>query len=386
MKITDIKTLAVSYPLEEPLRWGNLYCHAVGSVIIQVSTDEGITGYGEAGPHPTFYERIRNIIETILKPLLLNRDPFDIEQLWETMYGATHGHGRRGVDTYALSGVDIALWDLVGKACEKPVYKILGGHSGRIQAYAAPSLKEPHVIARECEEFVEQGFKAIKLRVGVGVEKDIEIVEAARAAVGDEIQLMVDPNMAYSFRTAVEMGKVFEDYDVFWMEEPILTHGLEQYVGELKRLSEHVNIRVAGGESLMTRFEFRDLLAQRAVDIVQPDCALGGGITDCRKVAHIATLWSVPCVPHVSCSTVPAFALAANLHLIGSIPNHLFLEYPAYSTPLREEFLVEPILAKGGYVDIPDKPGLGLEINEKALAKYAHQASQVMTWELGSGE
>lgn len=181
------------------------------------------------------------------------------------------------------------------------------------------------------------------------------------------------------------MGKIFDDYGVFWMEEPILTHGLEQYVSELKRLSERVNTRIAGGESLMTRYEFRDLLVQQAVDIVQPDCALSGGITDCRKVAHLATLWNVSCVPHVSCSTIPAFALASNLHLIGSIPNHLFLEYPPYSTPLREEFLVDPIQAKDGYVDIPDKPGLGLEINEKALTKYAHQPSQLMTWDLGTG-
>ena len=370
MRIHDVKVLPIGHNLEKPIRWGSFEISVKGSVLVRVSTGEGIIGWGEAGFSSDFYPMIKPIVDEILQPILIGRDPFEIEKIWEDMYRATHKWGRRGMETYAISGVDIALWDIIGKACDKPVYKVLGGYQDRIKAYFAPSLKEASVISKEVEAAVEDGFKAIKLRVGLGMDEDLEIVRSARQVAGDGVDLMVDANMAYDNKTALEMAKRFSDFDIRWLEEPILVESPEQYTRELSKLTSSVGIYIAGGESLFTRYEFTEIIANHAVDIIQPDCTSVGGISEAKKIASMASAWNMPCVPHVACSSLGIVNLAANLHLNGSISNSLFLSYDAYQSPIRKELVDEPIEAVDGHVTIPDKPGLGVEMDEQAVGKY----------------
>jgi len=369
MKITNIEVIPVGEKLDEPLKWGAFKISIRGAVLVRISTDEGITGYGEAGFAYKFGKRIKDVIEGI-KSEIIGEDPLYIEKIWNKVYNLTHLWGRRGIDTYALSGIDIALWDIKGKVAGMPIFKLLGGDKNIIKAYSAPSLKEPSVVKKECEKIIEQGFKAIKLRTGIDLKTDLEIVRVARETVGDDIELMVDGNMAYDFKTAIKMAKELEKYNILWFEEPIKVHTQEQYINEYKKFNPLINMMLSGGEPFFTRYEFQGLIANKAVDIVQPDCTGVGGITEAKKVADMASVYGIYCIPHVACSSIAAIGLAANLHLIGSISNTMYIEYDAYESNIRKEMVINPIYAKNGFVKIPDGPGLGLEINEKMINKY----------------
>ena len=371
MKITKIELLPVECQLKEPLRWGSMEVFTKGGVLVRVHTDEGITGIGEAGFSSSFYPMIAPIVTNILGPLLIGKDPCLIERRWDEMFKATHKWGRRGMETYAISGIDIALWDILGKISHQPLYKLLGGYNTKVRSYAAPSLKEPSRIAKECEEAIERGFTAIKLRVGLGKEKDAEIVQIARKTVGENIDLMVDANMAYDFRTAIEMAERFKEDNIRWLEEPILSRSLEEYCSEHVRLREATDIRLAGGESLFTRYEFVPIFTRRVFDIVQPDCTGVGGITEGNKIAAMASSFGITCIPHVACSSGTGIGLAANLQIICSTAKSPFVEYDLYDSPLQQNLLLEPIKAKDGYVKISDKPGLGVDLNDDALEEYS---------------
>ena len=371
MKITDVVATPVSMQLKEPRWWGTMASPSIGCIIVEVKTDEGITGIGEAGFTSMYWPSVGPILNQTLKPLVVGEDPLLIEHLFTRMHRATHGWGRRGFQTYAVSGIEIALWDIMGKATGLPIWRLLGGFQGSIPAYWAPCLKPAKVIARECEGAVNAGFSAIKLRVGLGLEEDVKIVAAVRKAVGDEIDLMVDANMSYDYRTAVAMAEAFLELGVQWLEEPITTHSLTQYIEEHARMNEATDMPLAGGESLFTRWEFVEVLNRRAFDFVQPDAVSVGGIAETKKIAAMASAYNIPCVPHIACSSVAGIGFVANLHVIGSLDNALYVEYDAYDSPIRDELFQEPIKAEDGMVKMPEKPGLGLELNRKALAKYA---------------
>jgi L-alanine-DL-glutamate epimerase-like enolase superfamily enzyme len=357
-------------PLKEPLRWGTMWTHTRGAVLVQVHTDEGLTGLGEAGFSVAFHDRIKPIVEGTLKPLLVGQSPLDIGALWQRMYEATHTWGRKGMETYALSGVDIALWDLLGKVTGQPVFRLLGACRTQVPAYWAPSLKPSDVVARESEEAASHGFTAIKLRAGLGLEEDVRIVQAARKAAGDSVVLTIDPNMAYDLPTAITMARRFQQYGLRWIEEPILSRSLTQYLDLHARLAATVDVAISGGESLFTRYEFAEVFPRKAFAIVQPDATGVGGISECRRVAAMASAWNVPCVPHIACSSVAGVGLAANLHVICSIDNALYIEYDAYDSVIRRELFVEPIVAVNGVVTVPERPGLGLELDPKAVAHH----------------
>ena len=289
------------------------------------------------------------------------------------MYSSTHQWGRRGIETYALSGIDIALWDLMGKLTDQPIHALFGSVHSVIQAYYAPDLKPADLIAEECEKAVESGFSAIKLRAGLGVEEDLAIVAKTRRVVGDDVVLMIDPNMAYDLKTAIRMAHAFNDYNLLWIEEPVRTHSLCEYVDSLRKVSEHIPYYVAGGESLFTRYEIAQLISRRAVDVVQPDCTTVGGITEARKIASMAEASGISFVPHVACSSIATIGLAAALHVIASSTAALYVEYDPYVSPLRREILDEPILPVGGVISIPEKPGLGIDLNWKAVEKYLNK-------------
>jgi L-alanine-DL-glutamate epimerase-like enolase superfamily enzyme len=278
--------------------------------------------------------------------------------------------GRRGVETYALSGVDIALWDLLGKVAGLPVYRLLGGHKSSVRAYLAPSLKPAREIVPECAAGVERGFSAIKLRIGGDAAEARRLVAEVRKEVGDSIELFVDANMAYDRRGALEMSHSLEDMGVKWFEEPIETHSLSQYVDDHSWLSERVSIKLAGGESLMTRFEYIDLLQRRTFDILQPDATGVGGISEAKRIADMTSAWNLTCIPHIACSSGTGINLAVGLHVILACDSPL-IEYDAYGGIGWEGFLTSPPQLKDGWVTAPSGPGLGVELSRDAREEFA---------------
>ena len=371
MKITKVEAIPMGYGLDEPLRWGTMIVHVKGGIIIQVHTDDGIIGLGEAGLSAAYFPTVGPVVNELLAPKLVGKDPLQIAELWEQMYTLTHMWGRRGVETYALSGIDIALWDILGKVTNQPIYRLLGAHKNKIRAYFAPSLKEVRTIVQECEEGVQKGFTAFKLRVGFDLEKDQEIVREVRRAVGDKVDLMVDANMAYDRRTALEMAKFLEDQGVFWFEEPIQSRSLSQYIEDHSWLSDRVRINLAGGESLLTRYEFIDVFKGKVFDVVQPDATTVGGISEIKRVADMCSAWNLIFAPHIACSSGTGISLACGLHASLSSSSAFLLEYDAYTGPAWQGMLVEPTYVENGYLCAPEGPGLGINLAPDALKRFA---------------
>ncbi|MDT5080231.1 MAG: D-arabinonate dehydratase [Mycobacterium sp.] len=370
MKITSVKSYPLGSPLDEPLRWGAMVVNTKGGIVVEIQTDEGLVGIGEAGFSSEYFPTVGPIINNQLAPLLVGQDPRDIESLWNQMLNATHMWGRRGIETYAVSGIDIALWDLLGKIAQQPVYRLLGASKSRVRAYFAPSLKATEATVDECARAVADGFTAMKLRASANLGDTVDMVSRVRDAVGDA-QLMVDANMLYDRRDALVLARELEKLDVYWLEEPILARSLTQYVDDHTWLADRVSIRLAGGESLLTRYEFIDLLNRRTFDILQPDCTSVGGISEAKRVADLASTWNLQCVPHIACSSGTGIALAAGLHMILACGNTPLIEVDAYGGPGWDGMLTQPLVVKDGYVDVLEAPGLGVELSPDATTRFA---------------
>ena len=372
MRITAVEVFGVECALPAPLRWGTMEIATKGGVLVRVRTDEGLEGLGEAGFSIAYLSRVAPVIRDVLAPLLIGEDPRLIGRLWHRMFDATHGWGRRGIETYAVSGVDIALWDLLGKASGRPVCELLGAAHRELTAYAAPSLKPPEEAATDCARAVERGFRAVKLRVGLDEDTDDRIVAAAREAAGPDVDLIVDANMSRDYRGAVDIARRYRDrYGVSWLEEPIRGRSLHEYVREHARLRAATSMPISGGESLFTRYEFVPVFETRAFDIVQPDAAGVGGITEAAAIAAMAEAHGVRCTPHVACSSGTGVALAANMHVLATVADPPYAEYDLYDdSPLQRELLREPLRAVDGVIRLRDSPGLGVELDPDAVARY----------------
>ena len=304
---------------------------------------------------------------------VIGKDPFEYEVIWNSL-NTRRGGGNAG----PTSGVDIALWDIMGKALDVPVYHLLGGaFRDRIPCYASGLFRKDRpdntqALADEARGYVDQGFPAMKMKIGLGKAYDVQNVAAVRKAIGDDILLAADANLAYDVGTAIEIGRKMDDYDLFWYEEPIVRDDVNGYV-EIKR---SLGMRIAGCEGLQGRWAFREFIQRRAVDIVQPDIAIVGGFTEARKVQAMASASYIPVLPHMWGSVV---CLAATLHWQASIPDmtESINPIPAYfecdmtENGLRTELSKEPVLPKDGYLAVPQGPGLGIEIDRKVLEKYA---------------
>lgn len=367
MKITDVETFCLVAPLKEPWKIAKVTMNQMSCALVKIFTDEGIVGIGESltrlGPEVTC-----SIVEKILKPVLIGADPFDVEILWENMFSIlrTRGH-YKGFMIEAISGVDIALWDIVGKAANLPVYKLLGGKAReKIECYASSLLfKDTELLVEEALELVEKGYHSIKLKVGQGLQEDIKNVRAIRKAIGENINLMIDANSAFDAHSAIVLGKELEKYNIFWLEEPVPPDDIQGYA----KVTRGLSIPVAAGESEFTRYGFRDLIIEGGIDIIQPDVSRAGGISECKKIAAIASAFNIPYCPHTGASG--AVNLAASLQLAAAIPNFLLFEYMYPPNPLREDILKEPLPGvKNGYIGAPDKPGLGIEIDEGKITEY----------------
>lgn len=370
MIITEVRATPLASPLEEKLRWGAMTVGVKGGIVVQVLTDEGHVGIGEAGFSAEYFPTVGPIINDQLGPMLVGQDPRDIASLWQQMLEATHMWGRRGIETYALSGIDIALWDLLGKATGQPVYRLLGAAKSRVRAYFAPSLKPTAEVVEECERAVADGFTAMKLRATAHLTETVDLVARVRAVVGSA-QVMLDGNMLYDRRGALALARELEQLDVAWLEEPILARSLTQYADDHAWLADRVSLPLAGGESLLTRFEYIDLLHRKVFDILQPDCTSVGGISEAKRVADMASAWNLECVPHIACSSGTGIALAAGLHMILACQNTPLIEVDAYGGPGWDGMLVDPLVVKDGYVEAFEAPGLGVELSGDAFTSFA---------------
>jgi D-galactarolactone cycloisomerase len=375
MKITDVITHQLSVNVDEPFTSSRgWYYKTKGALVVEVRTDEGITGWGDCyGPSAV----CKAIVDSLLKPSVVGRDPFDVEVIWEALYNKVKDYGLTGMTISGISGVDIALWDIIGKACKQPVHKLLGGcFRPKVQAYATglyfrnmERLNEEAV--EEARGYVEQGFGAIKMKIGLGsLKKDLDRVAAVRDAIGSEVRLMVDANHCFNVPQAINIGRELEKLDVHWFEEPISPEDLDGYV----EISRRLDMAVAGGENEFTKFRFREILARRAMDIVQPDVCAAGGLTECKKIAALAQAHAVQCVPH---AWGTAIGLAATLHFLASLPDTPpclapmppMLEYEQTFNPFRDD-LSGPTRHTQGWVDVPTGPGLGIEIDRRVLDRY----------------
>ena len=339
-------------------------------LVVEVFTDDGLAGIGNAALAP---QVTKQTIDLYLKPLLINQNPWDIEFLWQHMYRKTMAFGRKGIGMAAISAVDIALWDLLGKSAKQPVYRLLGGRTkARIPVYAsrlyASELSE---LAAEATRYKEEGYKAMKLRFGwgpvdgaAGMQRNLDLVRTVRETVGSDIDVMADAYMGWTLDYAKRMLPLLEPFQLRWLEEPVIPDDIQGYA----ELKSYGRIPIAGGEHEFTLYGFRDLLQARAVDYIQFDTNRVGGITQARKIAALAEAYSVPVIPHAG--------QMHNYHVVMASLNSPMAEYfPMVDVEVGNElfwylFEGEP-KAKDGFIDLDDNvPGLGLTIDEAKLQDF----------------
>ena len=341
-----------------------------GWLVVEIFTDDGHIGIGNAALAPPI---TKQVIDLYLKPLLIGADPWDIEFLWQHMYRKTMAFGRKGIGMAAISAVDIALWDILGKSAKQPVYRLLGGKTkSRIPVYASRLYSvELSELAAEAKRYKDEGYQAMKLRFGwgptdgaAGMLHNIALVRTVREAVGDDIDVMADAYMGWTLDYAKRMLPLLEPFHLRWLEEPVIPDDIHGY----RELKSYGRIPIAGGEHEFTLYGFRDLLEARAVDYIQFDTNRVGGITQARKIAALAEAYSVPVIPHAG--------QMHNYHVVMASLNSPMAEYfPVVDVEVGNElfwyiFDGEP-KAKDGFVDLNESiPGLGLTINEKALEGF----------------
>jgi len=377
MKIREVRTYLLRAELSEreAFAYSQAWYHTRTAMLVEVVSDGGLAGFGEAyGPAAAS----RAIVEELYRPLLVGRDPLDIQVLWEELYNAFRDYGRKGIPIAALSAIDIALWDLKGKALGLPIYKLLGGRfRGEVEAYATGLYRrrvpdQAAALAEEAKGYLAEGFSAMKLKVGFGVEEDLRNVRAVREAIGPGPRLMVDANHAYDAVEAIRLGRRIEPYDIYWFEEPVVPEDLDGYL----QVKQALRIPIAGGEAEYTRYGFKELIARRAVDIVQPDLCACGGFSEALKISALASTWGITYYPHVWGSAV---GLYASLQLAAALPPNplalspagLLFELDRTPNPFRERLAATPLARKGPLIDIPQGPGLGLELDRDFLARSA---------------
>ena len=375
MKITAVRTHILEAALSQPFAYSRAWYDTRTAMVVEIETDDGLIGWGECyGP-----ARITAAVVQSIAPWLIGQDPLRTEFLWQMIYARLRDHGQKGVVIEGLSGIDIALWDIKGKHFGVAVHRLLGGPlRSEVQAYATGLYRRKsgdplRYLAEEAAGYVAEGFKAVKLKVGFGVEEDAAVTRAVREAIGPDVALMVDANHAYDAVAAIRLGRMIEPHDIGWFEEPVPPEDVAGY----RAVKAAISIPVAGGECEFTRFGFRDLLASRAIDIIQPDTCAAGGLSECKKIADMAEAFGVRYNPHVWGTGI---AIAASLQLLAVLPSHTphslapvepMLEFDRTEHPIRQSLLVQPIEHMKGVVRVPDGPGLGIEVDRAALARFA---------------
>ncbi len=365
MKIIDIRTTVLESRYDRPIRFAHMDLSARYIVLLEVVTDEGIVGLADVDGSPAGDLAVVSLIENTFKPVLVGMDPLRRGALHDRMFELLHRLGRyQSLESYVLGAIDVALWDIAGKAVGRPVCELLGQRRSEVQAYASLGRLEAANIGAEVERLASQGFAGVKIRIGFGDGTDRDLVARARAALGEEPspRLMADVNSGWRGAHAIQSARALEEYDLFWLEEPLMPWSIEASA----RLAAAVGTPIALGEhEIFNRYDAKRILDAEAADILQPD--LRQGISECLRIAHLAEACDVPCVPHFF---GPAVRFSAMLHLLGAIDNYLLCEYPVAHDPIRFELTDPPMVAENGIVAVPTGPGLGVELNRRTVERY----------------
>ena len=344
---------------------------APSNVVVRITTDDGLDGLGTVGLGSP---AAKVLIDHHLRDILIGANPFDLELLWERMFRSTLSIGRKGLAIEAISAIDIALWDIVGKATNQPVYNLLGGRTRpRIRAYASQTYARADLkaVGAEARGYADEGFTALKMRFGygpndgeAGKRHNYELVGTVREAIGPDVDLMADAYMGWNAPYAIDMIRRLEEFNLRWVEEPLMPDDLDGYA----HVRRNVRTPISGGEHEFTRWGFLEMLKKGAVDIVQPDVNRMGGITEAQKVWALASAYNVEVIPHSN--------QAHNAHLIISHMNSPLIEYFPLTTHITAYTFYAMLFdgepeARNGYVELSDRPGLGISLNEAGLEKYA---------------
>ena len=385
MKITKITSHVLGYDLPETLGYSQQYYKKRTSHIVEIETDEGISGWGECfGPGNIAFAN-KGIVEKVIQPMVLGMQALDRDVIWHKVYNLMRDHGQKGMPLQALSGVDIALWDIAGKTANLPLYKMIGGaHRDKVEVYGYGMMLRPEninsLISRfkeESKEIKEMGFKALKMKVGVGPRDDIKLIEAVRGGIGDNFRFMVDANHGYTTHDALYVGRAMEEFSPYWFEEPVAPEDLDGY----RELRAALKVNISGGEAEFNRWGWRKLLESRGLDIAQPEVCALGGISEYLRVLALCHSHFTPVVNHVWGS---AIAVAVNLHLLAAmppLPGGLFpwepmLEFDTTHNRFIDDLLTvsldikKQVKINNGTVSLPNGPGLGVTPKRDFLDKF----------------
>jgi D-galactarolactone cycloisomerase len=373
VKIEQVITHVLEAPLREPFGWSSDSTTIRRSCIVEIVTDQGISGWGECfGP-----AKPNAAVVEAFSSYLVGQDPLRTESIWPALYNKFRDQGQKGLVVTALSGVDIALWDIKGKVFDAPIHRLMGGPlRTHVRAYATGTYRlrqrDPmDYIVEEVAGYVAEGFQGVKIKIGFDVGEDAALIRAIRGRIGPKISLMLDANHGYDAIEAIRLGRLVADLDIEWFEEPVVPEDLASY----REVRDKQPIPVAGSECEFTRWGFVDVLTSRSIDILQPDTCAAGGLSECKKIADMATAFGVRYVPHVWGS---AIGLAAALQLLAVLPHtpprqtprEPWLEFDRSEHPFRQAVVTKPIEHVNGVVAIPTGPGLGIEVDRKAFERF----------------
>ena len=386
MKITSIKSHVLRYELEDELGYSQQYYKHRTAHLVEIETDEGITGWGECFGPGNIALANKFIVEKVIQPLIKGENPTNKEYIWHKVYNSLRDSGQKGMPIQALSGIDIALWDILSKKANLPLYQLLGGKCNNqipVYGYGMMLQKKPveqliELFQKEAKEIKAKNFKAMKMKIGIGPKDDLKLVKAVREAIGDDYKLMVDANHAYNLSDALYVGKGLDEMNIYWFEEPVAPEDYEGY----KELKKKLNTNIAGGEAEFTKYGWNQLIKNRCVDIAQPEVCGLGGITEYLKVSALAQSNFIPIINHVWGS---ALSIAVNLHLLTSMPDMpggLFPSKPMleFDTTSKNKFITElaeekfsildQVKNNNGFAKPLEGIGIGINPSKDFIKKY----------------
>ena len=388
MKISSIKSHVLRYELDKELGYSQQYYKHRTAHLVEIETDEGITGWGECFGPGNIALANKYIVEKVIQPLIIGEDPVNKEYIWHKVYNLLRDSGQKGMPIQALSGIDIALWDILAKKAKLPLYQLLGGKTNNkipVYGYGMMLQKKPvqelcELFKKEANQIKEKKFKAMKMKVGLGPKEDLKLVSSVREAIGNDFKLMVDANHAYNRNDALYVGKGLDEMEIYWFEEPVAPEDYDGY----KELKEKLKTNIAGGEAEFTKYGWNQLIKNNCIDIAQPEVCGLGGITEYLKVSALAQSNFIPIVNHVWGS---ALSVAVNLHLLTSLPDMPGGLFPAKSmlefdtteknifiTDLAEEkfSILDQVKDEDGFASPLENIGIGINPKKDFIKEYEY--------------
>jgi L-alanine-DL-glutamate epimerase-like enolase superfamily enzyme len=358
MIIKEVRTTLVRVPFVDPPRWSFDYDRPRELVVVEIETVSGIVGMGYLMPLSGGIATIEACLKELIVPQLIGKNASDIEQIWQQLWKSTYWVGRMGIALFALSAVDIALWDIVGKKAGLPLHRLWGSCRTEVPAYGSGCWRGlgGDGMVEKAHGYVEQGFQAIKMQVGHLYDDptDVENVRKMRDAMGHKIDIMIDVNMAWTADRAIQVGHKLEPYDIYWLEEPVIAEDFNGYF----RIVDALNMRIVGGESHFTRYDMRPFFENPKLPILQPD-VMRGGLTEILKISAVSDTWGITLAPHLFHELM--------VQVMASVPNGLILEYVDFLDDLWEN----PVIPENGMVRVPERPGHGLSFKPEVLKDCA---------------